>query len=125
MVDFNYELIELPESITGELSKINRVISNDNFQLSMEIPTINGIVSRYLNSDLNEYGIAMYFKGVQLYPNFYYFHLSLGKLLMRENDKRAKEHLSKAIYLIDRYESDLQDKDEIKKDIEDLILKGH
>lgn len=109
LVDDEYKLISKPTSIKGEITKIEIASKIDNFFYPPEIADLNGLASRYLNSDLNDYGIAIYEMGTRYFPDYYYFHLQLYKLLLLTDQERSKDHLNKAYELLNSIETDLPD----------------
>lgn len=123
-VNQEYKLIEQPKSIELELSKINAASKIGEYFYSPEIADINGIASRYLASDLNDYGLAVYELGIKFYPKFYEFHLTLFELYLPTDKLKAQFHLFKALELLKELEMDLSDQQEIISEIDAEIKKN-
>lgn len=112
-VDNDYKIINKPKSIEDEIKKIENASKiNDNFY-PPEIADLNGLASRYWNSDLIDYVIAVYEMGAKHYPNYYDFHLQLYELLLPTDKERAKNHLNKASELLKTVETNHQTKNDI------------
>lgn len=120
-VDMEYRLKKTPISIEDELVSIQMasVIMGKNFPL--EVSQINGIASRYWASDLTNYAIEIYRLGVDLYPYYYEFHAYLGELLLESDKKQALYHLRTSLELLNEYESEMEYRDEIVKEIIEMI----
>jgi hypothetical protein len=89
-----------------------------------EIAEINGIASKYWNSDYNDITIEIYKLGIEYYPNYYEFYLSLYELTISKDKVKAKEYLEKAEYLLKNIESNWKEKSEILEDIKTEKLKN-
>lgn len=112
-VDDKYKLVSKPLPIKKVISQIDSASFLNGVSYSMEIPDINGIASRYLNSGYDDYGIAIYEKGITYYPNYYGFHVSIAKLYLKTDKKKAIPHLEKAIELVKNYEPNQKNKEEL------------
>ena len=110
LVNGEYKLINKPTSNKDEIAKINIASKIGNYFYPPEIADLNGIASRYWNSDLNDYAIAIYEMATKYYPNYYDFHLQLYELLLPTNKERAKAHLNKAYELLNIVETDMSKK---------------
>lgn len=117
VVDDEYLLVEQPEPIDREMAKIKAASKLGAFFYPPEVAELNGIASRYLNSDLNDYGIALYEMAVLYYPKFYEFHLSLYELLQSDNPDKAKWHLTHAYELLQTLEPDSPEKEALMEEI--------
>ncbi len=115
-VDENYALINTPKDVDVEMANINAAAKLGDIEYSLEIPEINGIASRYANSGYHSHAKALYDYGVNLYPEFYGFHLSLCEFYMEEDPERARRLLSTAEKLIER-DSSLPDREELLLEI--------
>jgi hypothetical protein len=125
LVDDEYKLIHKPTSIKNEITKIEIASKIGNYFYPSEIAELNGLASRYLNSDLNDYGIAIYEMATKYFPNYYDFHLQLYELLQLTNRDRSKAHLNKAYELLNSIETDLPEKqDELNKISEERKKNG-
>ena len=87
----------------------------------MELAEFNGFCSKYENSGLNDYAIKLYENAIELYPNYFEFHLYIADLLLKKNVVSAIVHLKKSKQLINKFEQELEDRDEILNEIEELI----
>jgi predicted alpha/beta superfamily hydrolase len=119
--DSDYKLIERPVSISSEMSKFEKSSILLDRYYPMELPEFNGFCSRYENSDLNDYAIKLYEKAIELYPNYYEFHFYLAELLIQTDVALAIEHLRKGKQLIIQLEQDLEGRDELLNEIEELL----
>ena len=111
-VNDEYLLVTQPNSVNEELSKIENASKVGDYFYPPEIADLNGLASRYLYSDLNLYGIAVYEMAVKYYPKYYDFHLQLYELYLPTNIQSAKNHLDKAYELLNTVENDLPEKQE-------------
>lgn len=117
-VDENYQLINQPISLKDELEEIEKASKLGKYFYAPEIAELNGLASRYLYSNLNNYGLAIYEMATQYYPNYYDFHLQLYDLLLKTDPKKAQSHLNKSYTLLKNLETDLtveEKKDELEK----------
>lgn len=89
--------------------------------LPWEVAEINGIASRLWSSDELEQTIAVYRKGIELYPKLYEFHWALGELLLDTDPQRAHASLRTALELLDTEERELPERMEIRGEIEGLM----
>jgi hypothetical protein len=105
-VNDEYKLVTIPISIEGEINKIDLASKIGNNKYCPEIPDINGLASRYLASDLNEFGIAVYEMGIKFFPKYYEFHLALYELYLPTDIKKSKFHLNTAAELLQSIEID-------------------
>lgn len=107
VVNDEYKLISKPTSKKDELEKINAASKLGNYFYPPEFPDLNGIASRYNNSDLNDYATAIYEMGIKYYPKYYDFHFQLYELKLPRNKESAKSHLNKAYELLNTVETDM------------------
>ena len=120
-IDNEYKLIKKPISINSEISKFNKSSILLNQSYPMELAEFNGFCSKYENSGLNDYAIKLYENAIELYPNYFEFHLYIAELLLKTNVVSAIDHLKKSKQLINKFEQKLEDRDEILNEIEELI----
>ena len=120
-VDNEYKLIKKPISINSEISKFNKSSILLDQSYPMELAEFNGFCSKYENSGLNDYAIKLYENAIELYPNYFEFHLYIAELLLKTNVVSAIDHLKKSKQLINKFEQKLEDRDEILNEIEELI----
>jgi predicted alpha/beta superfamily hydrolase len=100
-------------SVEDAISNIHRYSKLGNYFFPPDISEFNGIISDYLNSDLNDYGIAVIEMAIKYYPNYFDFHLQLYVLLLKTDTSRSKAHLDKAHELLISLETDLPVKQEV------------
>jgi hypothetical protein len=123
-VDMEYKLINKPGSISEELKKIEIASKIGNYDYPPEISDINGIASRYWNSELEEYAAKIYELGVKYYPNYYEFYLSLYELTLNKNKVTSREHLERAEFLLKTVENNEEGKREIIEEIKAEKIKN-
>lgn len=124
LVDDDYKIINNPKSVEDEIRKLEKASKiGDNFY-PPEIADVNGLASRYWNSDLNDYAIAIYEMGMNYYPDYYEFHLQLYELLLPTAEDRAKKHLNRAEELLNTVETNLSDKENILNEISNEKIKN-
>ncbi|GAA3790070.1 hypothetical protein GCM10022271_23000 [Corallibacter vietnamensis] len=116
-VDMAYKLVANPGSIAEELNKIALASKVGNYNYPPEISDINGIASRYWNNKLNDYATKVYELGVKYYPNYYEFYVSLYELTHDKDSASAKNHLNKALFLLETVEGNWAGKRELIEEI--------
>lgn len=77
VVDEEYKIVELPRSIEVEMTKIQNASKLGTTFYPPEIADLNGLASRYENSNLSDYAQAVYELGIRYFPNYYDFYLQL------------------------------------------------
>lgn len=102
-VDKMYKLVERPGPVASVLDQIEKSSTLSGYPYPPEIPDINGIASRYLESGYTDYGIGIYEMALKYYPDYYDFHYQLGKLYAPTNKPKANLHLEKALVLLKQY----------------------
>jgi predicted alpha/beta superfamily hydrolase len=112
-VNMNYELIEEPESVSIEINKIMEASQIDGSFYPPELAEINGICSRYLNSGYNSHALKVYELGIEYYPNYYDFYLSLYDILKDSDKSRSKQYLEKAEILLKTTKIETEERDEM------------
>ncbi|MDP4665033.1 MAG: alpha/beta hydrolase-fold protein [Flavobacteriaceae bacterium] len=118
-VDMNYQLVEDPEGIEAELSKIEKACEFGDDVLLMTISEINGIASRYWASEFTAHVEAIYEYGQALYPEYFDFHLYLAQLKAERGLKdEAIAHLREAKRLTQLHEMGTEAYEYIMADIE-------
>jgi len=117
-VDREYKMIAVPETPKAELEKIVAASKIGNYFYPPQIADINGIASRYLNSDYTDIALQLYQKGIEYYPHFYEFYVSLYELTGATNNEKSKEYLEKAISLLKTIEDDWEGKNELIEELE-------
>jgi predicted alpha/beta superfamily hydrolase len=103
IVDEMYKFIGQPGPVAAELSAIAASSTLNGQPYPPELPDINGIASRYLQSGYKEHGLKIYEMALKYYPNFYDFHYELAKLYADNDKQKAKTHLDKALELLKQY----------------------
>lgn len=104
IVDLEYKLKETPGSVEEEMKTIEEASKVGSAYYPAEIDELNGLTSRYWNSDYEEQTIALYEEGVKHHPNYYDFHLQLYVLYAERNPEKAKMHLMKSYELVQAFE---------------------
>ncbi|MCP4442132.1 MAG: esterase family protein [Aureispira sp.] len=120
-VDLDYKLIANPSSIKAEKQKMDKASIFKKKKFLIEVAEINGIASRYWHNEFNDHAIAIYNNGIKLYPKYYEFHINLGELYLTKNKAKAKKYLKEGKNLFEIYEQDLEYKEEILDEINELI----
>ncbi|WGH76704.1 alpha/beta hydrolase-fold protein [Tenacibaculum tangerinum] len=123
-VNEEYKLISVPETPENEVEK---VISASKIGASFyppELAEINGIASRYWNSDYNDITTEIYKLGIRYYPNYFEFYLSLYELTRDKDKEESREYLEKAESLLNRIESDWEGKKAIIEEIKAEKIKN-
>lgn len=81
----------------------------------------NGLLSRLGSSDYSDHVILLLRKAIALYPNYYYFHAWLGDELMERDPVAAKQHVRDALRIMDEYDRDDPDYDEMKAELDGML----
>ena len=118
-VDEDYKLISKPEPPEKEIEKIKLASKIETSTYPSEIPEINGIASRYWNSDYEDIATKIYQLGIQYYPHYYDFYLSLYELTAPKDKLKAREYLDEAELLLKTFESQWDGKNKIIDDIKE------
>lgn len=117
-VNEEYKLIDAPQTIEKEVENIMLASKIGTSFYPPEIADINGIASRYWNSEFEDLAIEVYKIGTEYYPNYYEFYLYLYQLTVKKNEVESKKHLEKAEFLLKIMEDNWEGKtaiiDEIK-----------
>ncbi|QCK15580.1 alpha/beta hydrolase-fold protein [Mangrovivirga cuniculi] len=123
-VNEEYKLISTPEKPENEVKKVIAASKIGNSFYPAEIAEINGIASRYWNSDYIDITTEIYKLGIQYYPNYYEFYLSLYELTANKDKAKSKEYLEKAEFLLETVENTWEGKSEILKEIRTEKIKN-
>ncbi len=123
-VNEEYKLVNIPTSVEDEIRKIETASKIGNYHYCPEIPDLNGLASRYLASDLNEFGIAVYEMGIRYFPGFYEFHLALYELYLATDIAKSKFHLNTASALLQYKEISSPETQEILREIDTKRMKN-
>ena len=116
-VNDEYKLISVPEKNELEIQKIIQSSQMDEYFYPPEIAEINGIASRYWNSEYYDITIDIYKLGTKYYPKYYEFYLSLYELTLKKDDT-SKEYLERAELLLTTIEGNWEGKSEIIEEIQ-------
>lgn len=92
-VDLEYKLTQKPGSVTKEMELINAACRLGEHPYALEVAELNGIASRYWNSDYNDHAAAVFQLGTELYPRYYDFYLSLYDIYSDSDPAKAKQYL--------------------------------
>ncbi|GAB2775523.1 alpha/beta hydrolase-fold protein [Salinimicrobium soli] len=123
-VDEEYLLIEQPDSLEAEMTKLLSLSKINDQPYPPEIADLYGIASRYSYNGYKEYARKVYELGIEFFPNFYGFHLSLYEQLISKNAQKAKQHLNKAEVLLNTIDKDLENKNELLEAIKNARSKN-
>jgi len=124
IVNDEYKLVNIPETPEKEVGKIILASKIGISFYPPEIAELNGIASRYWNSEFDELAIEVYKLGIEYYPNYYEFYLSLYELTINKNKVESREYLEKAESLLNRIESNWEGKKEIIEEIKAKKIKN-
>ena len=122
-VDLNYKLLNEPSKIENEINLILQASKLGNMKYPPEIADYNGIASRYLNSEFYEHALGIYLQAMIDYPNYYEFPAFAAELSMNFKPDAAKYLIPKAIELLNKFESDLPEKNEYIDQLNALLKK--
>jgi pimeloyl-ACP methyl ester carboxylesterase len=86
-----------------------------------DLAELNGMLSRLGSSDLTDHVVAVSRLAVDLYPKFYLFHAWLGEALLPTGPEEARQHLRKALALLEEMEPAGAERDAEKVWIEELL----
>lgn len=123
-VNEEYKLISVPETPENEVEKVISASKIGNSFYPPEIAEINGIASRFSYSEYDDFAIEIYKLGIEYYPNYYEFYLSLYELTLYKDKVKSKEYLVKAELLLKTFEKNWDGKSEIIKEIKAEKLKN-
>lgn len=116
-IDENYAMTEKPLPVSEELEKIKKYAKLDGFIYAPELAEINGIASRFINSNYYEHAQMVYELGLKYYPKFYDFHLGMYNTLSQQNKQEALPYLLKAEELLNTIEPNWDGKQELLEEI--------
>lgn len=122
-VDMNYKMVDKPKKPEDEMNKLIGLARLGNMNYPPEISDYNGIASRYLNSEYYEHALAVYLQAMQDYPNYYEFPAYAAELSKSLKPDIAKFFIQKAIELVNTYEQDLPEREEILAELNMLLSK--
>lgn len=123
-VNDEYKLISVPETPEKEVEKIILASKIGASFYPPEIAEINGIASRYWNSEFDDLTIEVYKLGIKYYPNYYEFYLSLYELTYNKDKVQSRKYLEKAEFLLKTVESSLKGKSKIIEEIKTEKIKN-
>lgn len=119
-VNDEYQLKNLPDSSFQEIEELIHLSKLDKYFYPPEIADINGIASRFYFSGYYQHAIKVYELGIDYYPHYYEFYLSLYELLANTNKTLATQYLLKAEQLLKSIENNWKGKQLILQEIETL-----
>lgn len=122
-VDMNYKLLSEPSKIENEISLILQASKLGKMNYPPEIADYNGIASRYLNSEFYEHALGIYLQAMEDYPNYYEFPAYAAEISIKLKPDAAKYLIQKAIELLNKFESDLPEKNEYIDQLNALLKK--
>jgi len=120
-VDMNYKMIDKPMKPEDEIKKLLGLAKLGNMNYPPEISDYNGIASRFLNSDYKEHALAVYLQAMQDYPNYYEFPAYAAELSKSLKPDSAKFFIEKAIELLNTFEKDLPEREEILAELNAIL----
>lgn len=121
-VDLEYKLTQTPQTVEKELALIQAASRLGEHPYALEVAELNGIASRYWNSDYNYHAAAVFQLGTELYPGYYDFYLSLYDIYSDSDPKKAKQYLLKGRELLAE-EPDTQENKELLNAIDEELGK--
>jgi predicted alpha/beta superfamily hydrolase len=120
-VNMNYELEEPPPPVAELLRQIEENLAWRGTTIPWELPEINGMASRIMTGDHPEQLLAVYQRGVELYPSNWEFHAAVGELLLDSDPEKGKASLRRSLALLEEYNKHEPDYLEIKAELEALL----
>jgi len=121
-VNDEYKLVNIPEKPEKEVKKVILASKLGASFYPPELAEINGIASRFSYSEYNDHAIEIYKLGIEYYPNYYEFYLSLYELT--PNKVKSREYLEKAELLLKTVENNWKGKSEIIDEIKTEKIKN-
>lgn len=112
-----YKLIDVPETPAKDVEKVILASKIGSFFYPPEIADINGIASRFSYSEYDDFAIEIYQLGIEYYPNYYEFYLSLYELTDDKDKAKSRKYLEKAELLLNTVENNWEGKSEIIEEI--------
>lgn len=120
-VNDEYELITAPPSPAELMRDVEASHEFLGSTIPWDVAEINGSASRLLNSGYNEHALAVYQRGIQLYPKLYEFHWSVGELLLESDRQAGLVALNEALSLLEREEATMPDREAVRAEIRSLM----
>lgn len=120
-VDDEYKLVEVPPAPELFMEQLKTSWSFLGTTIPWGLDEANGLLSRLANSEQNDHVILLLRKAIALYPNFYCFHAWLGEALLERDPVAAKKHVRDALRIMDYYDRDDPDYDEMKAEMEGML----
>ena len=121
-VNMNYELEEPPPPAAELLRQVERNLAWRGSTIPWELPEINGLASRLMTGDHPEQLLAVYQRGVELYPMNWEFHAAVGELLLESEPDAGRQALRRSIQLLEQFEQQDPDHTDIKAELEELLV---
>lgn len=121
-VDDEYRLLQAPPPPAELLARVEAGLRFRGTQLPWEVAEINGLASRLQGSGYDEQALAVYLRGVELYPRDAWLNASLGELLLPRDRSAGEAALGKALELLaDDASLTPADRMELREEIEQLL----
>jgi hypothetical protein len=116
-VNDEYHLINVPDTPEKEVKKVIVASKIGTSFYPPEIAEINGIASRFSYSGYNDFATEIYKLGIEYYPNYYEFYLSLYALTPTKDNVKSRQQLERAELLLKTVENNWEGKSDIMDDI--------
>jgi hypothetical protein len=123
-VNDEYHLINVPDTPEKEVKKVIVASKIGTSFYPPEIAEINGIASRFSYSGYNDFATEIYKLGIEYYPNYYEFYLSLYALTPTKDNVKSRQQLERAELLLKTVENNWEGKSDIMDDIKAEKIKN-
>jgi hypothetical protein len=123
-VNDEYHLINVPDTPEKEVKKVIVASKIGTSFYPPEIAEINGIASRFSYSGYNDFATEIYKLGIEYYPNYYEFYLSLYELTPTKDNVKSRQQLERAELLLKTVENNWEGKSDIMYDIKAEKIKN-
>jgi hypothetical protein len=123
-VNDEYHLINVPDTPEKEVKKVIVASKIGTSFYPPEIAEINGIASRFSYSGYNDFATEIYKLGIEYYPNYYEFYLSLYELTPTKDNVKSRQQLERAELLLKTVENNWEGKSDIMDDIKAEKIKN-
>ena len=120
-VNMYYQLDDPPPPAEELLRQVEQDLAWRGTSIPWELAEINGMASRLMTGDHPEQLLAVFQRGVELYPGYWEFHAAVGELLLESDPAKGKASLRRSLALLEEYDRDQPDYAEIKAELEELL----
>jgi hypothetical protein len=120
-VDEEYVLEQPPPSPEKLMQQVEANLRFRGDTLPWEVAEINGLASRLWTGDHVEHVLAIYRRGVELYPNDLSVNWSLGEVLLPTDRRAGERYLRKALQLLETSTLSEAERAEARSEIEELL----